>query len=131
MYRPVASREVRYADLDIWPLKIKAGMWAWLLHRITGLAIVFYLFMHIIVISTVIWGRFDATMAFLKSPVFVAGELLLIAAGLFHGLNGIRIILFDLGLGIKSQKGMFAGVLVLSVIGFGWAAKVFWPLIFG
>ena len=131
MYRPVASRAVRYADLDVRPLKIKAGMGAWLLHRVTGLVIVFYLFLHIMVISTAIWGGFDAAMAILKAPVFVAGELMLVAAGLFHGLNGLRIILFDLGVGIKNQKAIFTGVLALTLFGFAWAVKVFWPMIFG
>ncbi len=133
MYRPVASREVRYADLDLWPFRIKAGMWAWILHRVTGLVIVFYLVLHILVISSVLWGpgTFDATMDALRRPVFAAGELMLVGAGLYHGLNGIRIILFDLGVGIRQQKAFFAGVLALSVVGFAWAAKVFWPLIFG
>jgi len=133
LYRPAASREVRYADLDLWPTKIRTGLWAWLLHRITGLAIVLYLFMHIVVISTALWGRgsFDRTMETLRHPVFAAGELLLVAAVIYHGLNGLRIILLDLGVGIRYQKTLFWGAFVLAVAGFGCAAKVFWPLIFG
>ena len=133
MYKPVASREVRYGDLDLWPGRIRTGFWAWLLHRIAGLAIIFYLLLHIAVISTVLWGTgsFDAVMAALKKPWFAAGELLLIAAVLYHGLNGLRIILFDLGLGLRHQKAMFWGAVVLAAVGFGGAAAVFWPLIFG
>ena len=32
------------------------GMWAFWLHRLSGLAIAFYLLMHILVISTVVGG---------------------------------------------------------------------------
>ncbi|RJQ06486.1 MAG: succinate dehydrogenase, cytochrome b556 subunit [Bacillota bacterium] len=133
MYQPVASREVRYGDLDLWPTRLKTGFWAWLLHRITGLLMVFYLFLHIIVISSVLWGTgsFDAVMDVLKKPVFAAGEMLLVSAVIYHGLNGIRVILFDVGIGIKNQKALFWAAFALAVVGFFWALKVFWPLIFG
>jgi succinate dehydrogenase / fumarate reductase cytochrome b subunit len=133
LYKPVASREVRYRDLDLWPSRVKVGFWAWLLHRITGLAIIFYLLLHIVVISSVLWGTgsFEQVMATLKRPWFAVGELLLVTAVIYHGLNGCRIILFDLGIGIKQQKALFWGAFVLAAAGFGLAAKVFWPLIFG
>ncbi len=132
MYRPIASREVRYGDLDLWPTKIRTGFWAWLLHRVSGLAIIFYLLLHISVISSVLWGggSFDTVMAYLKRPAFAAGELLLVVAVMYHGLNGVRIILFDLGIGIKRQKVLFWGAFFLTVVGFAYALKVFWPLIF-
>lgn len=133
MYRPVTSREVRYGDLDLWPTKIRTGLWAWLLHRITGLAIVFYLLLHIGVISSVLWGSgsFDTVMATLKTPFFAAGELLLVVAVIYHGLNGLRIILLDFGVGVRFQKPLFWGAFVLSVVGFVWALTVFGPRIIG
>lgn len=132
MYRPVASRAVRYADLDLFPTKIRTGFYAWLLHRVTGLAIIFYLLLHIVVISTVLGGggNFDAVMAWLKRPFFAVGEMLLVTAVIYHGLNGLRVILFDLGIGIKRQKPLFWGAFVLAAAGFGFALRVFWPLIF-
>ena len=49
------------------------GMWAFWLHRLTGLAIAGYLLMHILVISTVVGGAgsFNEAMKFLKAPVFI------------------------------------------------------------
>jgi len=131
--KPATSRELRYADLDLWPTKVKVGFWAWLLHRITGLAIILYLLMHLVVISSVLWGTgsFDAVMAFLKRPWFAAGELLLVTAVIYHGLNGLRIILFDLGVGVRHQKALFWGAFLLTLAGFGWALTIFWPHIFG
>jgi succinate dehydrogenase / fumarate reductase cytochrome b subunit len=94
------------------------GMWAFWLHRLSGLAIVFYLLLHIIVISTVVGGtaNFNAVMTTLKAPIFVLLEMGLIGCILVHGLNGIRIKLFDFGIGIKQQKEIFIGLMLVAVI---------------
>ncbi len=44
------------------------GVWAFWLHRLSGLAIIFYLLMHILVISTIVGGQanFNSAMTFLK-----------------------------------------------------------------
>ena len=85
------------------------GMWAFLLHRLTGLALVFYLLLHIMVISTSLQGSaaFNKLLAVLTTPLFIALDMGLLAAVLFHGLNGVRIIIFDLGFGIRRQKLIF------------------------
>jgi succinate dehydrogenase / fumarate reductase cytochrome b subunit len=89
------------------------GMWAWLLHRITGIGLVFYILLHtILMASSLISGkeRFDATLSVLMGePVFEVLDLMLLGAVLYHGLNGIRILLFDVGVGIsiKSQRNIF------------------------
>ncbi len=96
------------------------GMWAFWLHRLTGLAIAAYLLMHILVISTVVGGAgsFDAAMKFLKAPIFILLELGLLATILIHGLNGARIVLFDLGRGVKRQKEIFIALMVIAIIPF-------------
>ncbi|UCE14734.1 MAG: hypothetical protein JSV04_06020, partial [Candidatus Heimdallarchaeota archaeon] len=38
------------------------------------------------------------------------------ALGIYHGANGIRVILFDLGIGIRRQKTIFWIFLVLGVV---------------
>ncbi len=93
------------------------GVWAFWLHRLTGLLITFYLLLHILVISTAVagTGSFDAAMTTLKAPLFVLLEMGLIATILIHGLNGVRIVLFDLGYGIKKQKEVFIGLMIVAV----------------
>ncbi len=104
---------------DVYPGR-GLGMWAFWLHRLSGLAIVFYLMMHVLVISTVVGGtgNFDAAMTTLKAPIFVLLEMGLLACILIHGFNGVRIVLFDLGYGVKKQKEIFIGLMVLAVIPF-------------
>ena len=96
----------------------RAGWWAWLLQRVTGLGLVIYLFLHIGVISTVQLGAdtFDDVLAVLQTPFFVVLDLMLATAILYHGLNGIRVVLIDLGIGIKRQVELFWACLVLTTL---------------
>jgi succinate dehydrogenase / fumarate reductase cytochrome b subunit len=104
-------------------------MWAFWLHRLTGLAIAGYLLMHILVISTVVGGtgRFDEAMKFLKAPIFILLEMGLLAIILIHGFNGARIVLFDLGYGVKKQKEIFVAFMVIAIIPFALAFVVALP----
>jgi succinate dehydrogenase / fumarate reductase, cytochrome b subunit len=109
------------------------GMWAFWLHRLSGLVIALYMLVHISVVALVITSKasFDGAMVFLKNPIFIALEMGLIATILVHGLNGVRIVLFDLGYGLVQQKGIFVGLMVIGVIPLTAAIIVAWPHIFG
>jgi succinate dehydrogenase / fumarate reductase cytochrome b subunit len=117
---------------DIYPGR-GLGMWAFWLHRITGLLIAFYLLLHILVISTVVagTGSFDAAMVTLKAPIFVLLEMGLVGSILLHGLNGVRIVLFDLGYGIKKQKELFVALMLVGLIPLAVAFFIAWPHIVG
>ena len=100
------------------PLGRQSGGWAFILNRITALGLVLYLYMHLIVLSQLAIGP-DAWEAFLNlahSPVFKVGELLVIAAGIIHGLNGIRIVLTTFSIGVTRQKAMFYAAMGISVV---------------
>lgn len=101
------------------------GMWAWLLFRIAGLVLVLYLFAHIAVISLGQWGSLDQAMDMLHGPVFILADLALVVAVLYHALNGVRIILMDLGIGVHRHKLMFwvaMAVVVICFAVFAWVA---------
>jgi succinate dehydrogenase / fumarate reductase cytochrome b subunit len=82
-----------------------AGFIAWLLHRVTGVALALYLMTHIWVISNLAGGpaAFDATMKFLHGLLFRLLEVGLLATVLFHTINGARIILLDYGTAAKKE----------------------------
>jgi succinate dehydrogenase / fumarate reductase cytochrome b subunit len=92
------------------------GMWAWLLHRITGIAIACFIVLHIILISTGIFRgpeAFNAELALLLgNPFFLVLDFLLTGAVLYHALNGIRLLLFDFGIGYGRQKEIFWSFMV-------------------
>jgi succinate dehydrogenase / fumarate reductase cytochrome b subunit len=75
--------------------KIKEGMFSWILHKITGIALVAFLLFHIWSMSKMSKGpeAFNAVIETYKSPLFRAGEVLLLGGVLFHGINGMRLIL--------------------------------------
>lgn len=107
------------ANPDLWPRNYQLGMWAWLLQRISGLAIVIFIFLHIWEITSAYRGGaagFDAAMKALKTPAFVVGEWALFLAVVYHGINGIRLVLFDLGIGVRAHKSLFWAVLAISAV---------------
>ena len=97
----------------------KVGMWSWVLHRITGVAIFFFLLVHVLDTSLVRLSpeAYDAVIATYKTPLIGVAELGLVAAILFHALNGIRVILIDFwGKGAKYQNLMFWVVVVVAFV---------------
>jgi succinate dehydrogenase / fumarate reductase cytochrome b subunit len=105
-------------------------MWAWILHRLTGLGLVLYIFIHIILMSSsLLRGQqaFDAMLTLLmRHPVFEVLDTMLLGAVLYHGFNGIRILLFDLGVGIgvRSQKVLFWVFMAIAAILWVWSIAV-------
>lgn len=95
------------------------GMWSWVLHRITGVAIFFFLLVHILdtALVRVSPEAYNAVINQYKTPIMGLGELGLVVAIGFHALNGLRIILIDFwSVGPKYHKLMFIVVIVLWVI---------------
>lgn len=89
------------------------GMWSWVLHRITGATIFFFLFIHVLdtALVRVSPQAYDEVVATYKTPIVGLMELALVAAVLYHALNGIRVILIDFwAQGTRYQRLMLAVV---------------------
>jgi succinate dehydrogenase / fumarate reductase, cytochrome b subunit len=114
-------RETANVGTGLWKA---TGMWAWLLFRISGLVLVFYLGAHIIVISTGHFDKLDSLMRSFDNPLMVLLDLALVVAVLYHALNGVRIILMDLGIGIRKHKIMFWSAMAVVVVCFAVFAYV-------
>jgi succinate dehydrogenase cytochrome b subunit len=73
------------------------GQWSWVLHRITGLGVLFFLVLHVIDTSWAVFypSEYVRAIAEYQSPLFTIGEFALVAAVVYHGLNGLRIAIFD------------------------------------
>src|SRR5262249_52060537 len=73
------------------------GMWSWVLHRISGATIFFFLFVHVLdaAMLRVNPQTYNAVLATYKTPIVGLMEYGLVAAVLFHAMNGIRVILID------------------------------------
>jgi succinate dehydrogenase / fumarate reductase cytochrome b subunit len=79
------------------------GYVAWLLNRVTGIAIAVYLAIHIWVIHHLTQGPegFDKVMRFVQQPLFKLGEIGLLGVILYHAMNGLRILCIEWGTGYR------------------------------
>ena len=110
---------------------LEAYMFA--LHRITGIGLVIYLPMHIIVTSMRAFGpeAWKSVMSKVaEGPVIHFLEWVLVVGIAIHGLNGLRLILTEFGLilgkpskpiypyktSIDRQRILTGGVMILSAI---------------
>ncbi len=113
----------------------REGQWAFVLHRLSGVALALYLMLHVLDISLVMYGPdgpFNAFLAFYHQWPFRIGLILIMAAVVYHAFNGLRIILMDLtSWGTKYHRQLWYGVLgATTLIGIPVLLKVV-PEIFG
>ena len=93
---PASYRPETYAPPRFRRYRVRTGMFAWMLHRLSGLAVLFYLVLHI-------WGlkalsdrtAYNALIADYHAWYYKIGEFLLWCAIVYHMLNGLRIVLID------------------------------------
>ncbi len=113
--QPAPSHFWRWFD----PRHHKLGTWAFILNRVTALGLTLYLALHLVALSQLAMGpqAYDSFITLAKTPLIKAGEMLVIAAGIIHGLNGIRIALSSFGVGVRLQKQLFAGLMVIAAAG--------------
>ncbi len=87
----------------VWGGKYKLERYLYLLHRATGLGLILFVIIHLIMTTVFriqgqdIWA---ATMAILHNPWFKFGEYLVVIAFSYHALNGLRLVLQELGLAL-------------------------------
>ena len=102
----------------------REGMWSWVLHRITGVAIFFFLLVHILdtALVRVSPEAYNAVIGTYQTPIMGIGEVALVAAIVFHAFNGLRIILVDFwAWATRHQKLLFwivIGLWVITMLGF-------------
>ena len=95
------------------------GMWSWVLHRITGATVFFFLFVHVLdtALVRVSPQAYNEVVASYKTPIIGLMELGLVACVLYHGLNGVRVILVDFWWqGPRYQRQMLWGVAAIWLL---------------
>jgi succinate dehydrogenase / fumarate reductase, cytochrome b subunit len=86
-----------------------SGMVAHLIQRITGLLLLFYLFLHVRTVYALSEGpeAFDRAVGQFRGPFFKMLEIALLGAVILHALNGVRITVLDLGVASERQRRLF------------------------
>jgi succinate dehydrogenase / fumarate reductase, cytochrome b subunit len=95
-----------------------SGSLAYIFHRISGVVLIGYLFVHIWALSSLKNGQaaFQEEMALFTTPPFKVLEWMLGLAVMYHALNGIRIALVDLADGARYHKKLLTAVYVVGVL---------------
>lgn len=72
--------------------------WAFLVHRLSGLALAFFLPAHFYVLGTALEGeaRLDAQLAWTHQPLVIAAEWMLVTLLAAHLAGGLRLLVLEL-----------------------------------
>ncbi len=107
-------RKILDENSDLNPRNMRLGMFAWLIQRISGLYLVFFLFTHIAAITQANFGITTGFQAqvfdvlrnafYIGGPPALAFDLIALGVVAFHGLNGIRVVFLDLGFGVRKHR---------------------------
>ncbi len=95
------------------------GMWSWVAQRITGIAVFFFLYVHVLdtALVRVSPEAYDIVIATYKTPIVNLLEVGLVGAVLYHALNGLRVIAVDFwARGPRYQRQMLWGVVGVWVV---------------
>lgn len=132
MYKP------RYKDIhaDLWPTNYRVGMWAWLFQKVTGIYLIIYGVIHLWETSTALVGvngqAFDWLYKVVGLTAFIQFlDVILFACLMYHTMNGLRVILMDLGIGIRSHRPVFWGLMAIAFICWVITVNALLPLIIG
>jgi succinate dehydrogenase / fumarate reductase cytochrome b subunit len=120
--------KVRRAGIWFDVRRRQLGMWAYALNRITGIGLVVYLYLHLVILSMLSGGpsSWDSFVALARTPLFLSLDVILLAGMLIHGLNGLRVAVTGVGLALGAQKALFTGLMIVAVVALGAAIlKIF------
>jgi len=106
----------------------KGGMWAWLFQRITAVLLIVCLAIHLLFTHILNIGELDYENVAnrLAHGTLTAVDIILLAAALYHALNGFRMVLMDYW--FTSRTRALALTVVLWVVGVAFMAYGTWAL---
>jgi succinate dehydrogenase / fumarate reductase cytochrome b subunit len=93
------------------------GKLAFMLHRLSGLGLVAYLYLHLVLLDKLRQGpqAWDGFVQLMRSPLVLGLDAVLLFGILIHGLNGLRLVFVGYGLFLDRQRPLFWLGLVLAV----------------
>ncbi|MET1124610.1 MAG: succinate dehydrogenase [Archaeoglobaceae archaeon] len=90
---------------------------AFALHRLTGIVLLLYLCMHLAYLSTLREPEvYESLIAITTSPQFLPLDALLVLCGVYHGVNGVRVIIHELGFLHEHRRALLALTVVTTLV---------------
>jgi len=108
----------------LWRNRGHAAYWAFLVHRVSGLALALFLPVHFVALSRALNGvdALDAFLAWTRSPWVAASEIAIVFALAAHLTGGLRLLFVEfVGWKREWQKALIAvagGVAAFCVLAF-------------
>ena len=103
-------------------------MWSWLFQRITAVLVIVCLAIHLIYTHLANIGQigYDNVAGRLAHAGLTAVDIILLAAAIYHALNGLRMVLMDYW--FTSRARTLALAIVLWVVGLAFLVYGIWAL---
>jgi succinate dehydrogenase hydrophobic membrane anchor protein len=112
--------------------KQRGGMWPWLGQRVTAVLVLVTIVVHLILTHLFAIGQLNyANIAHRLAHATVAvNDVILLAAVVFHGLNGFRMVVLDYWFEKGgSRRALDAVLWVVGIGGFAYGLWALWPWI--
>ena len=110
----------------------RGGMWAWLFQRITAVVLIICLMTHLVAEHIFGLGHLSYLNIShrLSSDAFRVVDISLLAAAIYHGLNGARMVVLDYWLATRASRRALSVVLwVFGAAVFVYGMWALWPWI--
>ncbi|MFN3973655.1 MAG: hypothetical protein ACK4K2_00015 [Dehalococcoidia bacterium] len=116
------------------------GFWQWLLQRLSALALIFLLSVHIWIthfadIGKVVGGQQEELVLFhlvhlrLQTLLFMLVDGALLGLALFHGLNGMRSVLLEWRPLARKERWMTRSLWAVGLVAFGYGLRALWAFL--
>jgi succinate dehydrogenase cytochrome b556 subunit len=128
---PVPVGAVR--DLDRQQLnEASGGVWGWFMQRVTAVILIVGLGTHLVATHILNVGElsYDNIAARLAAAFFVVIDVGLLAAAIYHGLNGLRMVALDYFWNSRRERRVFGYLLwAFGIAFFVFGLWALWPWI--
>jgi succinate dehydrogenase hydrophobic anchor subunit len=117
-----------------------AGTWAWALQRLSAVLLIVFLGIHIYASHFMNLGEetagdtlitFEDVSIRLDQLLYIIVDYGMLSMILFHGLNGLRTVMFDFDIFAKRHKLVDVGLWILGLATLVWGIFILLPFITG
>ena len=106
----------------------RGGMWPWLGQRVTAVLVIVTIMIHLVLTHYIAIGHLSYANIGdrLAGGAVVVNDIVLLVAVVFHGLNGVRMVVLDWGLSSSGGRRIFD--VVLWLVGIAGIVYGIWAL---
>lgn len=123
----------RYVE-EVWRPPTRTGLWPWFIQRITGALLVVFILAHFWVTHFAVPGEeitFIGVSGRLQTFFFMVLDSALLATAIYHGLNGVRNVIFDFNPGPAAKVVISWAIFVVGLVTFVYGVNALFPFITG